>query len=249
MKEYYFIIIKFPLLVSLSIIILITAFFGVALGSWFKLGLTNLELVMMVISSAILASLIFAWFLNLLSTQRPIKSKWLQIFAKWMLFNVFYYMAKWLGKLLFQKKLDIQESFLNFNNEIVLSAAAKISHTNILLLLPHCLQSSRCTVRVTSDINNCKDCKMCNISDIKALAHKHQVQAAVATGGSLARKFILDLKPDVIVAVACHRDLVDGLRDAWRHSVYAVLNERPKGPCFETEVSIKTIEFAILKFK
>jgi hypothetical protein len=52
----------------------------------------------------------------------------------------------------------------------------------------------------------------------------------------------------VIIAVACHRDLTDGVRDSWRYPVYAVLNERPKGPCFETTVSASTIEFAIKKF-
>jgi hypothetical protein len=30
--------------------------------------------------------------------------------------------------------------------------------------------------------------------------------------------------------------------------VYALLNDRPKGPCFETSVSVKAIEFAIGKF-
>ncbi|MDZ4181635.1 MAG: DUF116 domain-containing protein, partial [Candidatus Cloacimonadaceae bacterium] len=77
---------------------------------------------------------------------------------------------------------------------------------------------------------------------------KYNVFAAVATGGSLARKLITDQRPDVIIAVACHRDLVDGVRDAWQFPVYAVLNERPNGPCFETTVSLSTIEFAIKKF-
>ena len=71
----------------------------------------------------------------------------------------------------------------------------------------------------------------------------------MATGGSLARKLIQDKNPNVIVAVACHRDLLDGLRDAWRYPVYAVLNERPNGPCHETTVSIASIEFAIQIFK
>ncbi|MDD3536076.1 MAG: DUF116 domain-containing protein [Candidatus Cloacimonetes bacterium] len=249
MKEYYIAIIKFPLLVTLSLVLLVTAFFGVALGSWFKLGLSGMEIFLFVSGFIILIVLIFGWVLNLMSTHRKIRPRRLEIFCRWMLYNVYYYFAKWLGKISFQKKLDIQESFLNFNNEMVLSAAAKVSHTNILLLLPHCLQRSDCTVRVTGDINNCEDCGRCGIAEIKALAKREEVKAAVATGGSLARKIILDNKPDVIVAVACHRDLVDGMRDSWRHSIYAVLNERPKGPCFETEVSIKTIEFAIKKFK
>jgi hypothetical protein len=71
----------------------------------------------------------------------------------------------------------------------------------------------------------------------------------VASGGSLARKLIADNHPDLIIAVACHRDLTEGVRDAWQFPVYSILNERPKGPCFETTVSLKAIEFAINRFK
>jgi hypothetical protein len=249
MKEYYFAIIKFPLLVSLSLVILTGSFFGIALGSYFKLGLSLWDTVLYTALFIVLVVLIFSWILNLISPHRKIQPSSMAIYAKWMLFHVFYYIAKALGKITFQKDIDLQESFLNFNNEIVLSAAANISHRNILLLLPHCLQRSDCDVRITSDINSCKDCGRCDITDIKILADKYQVKAAVATGGSLARKLIKDLNPDVIVAVACHRDLIAGVRDTWKVPIYAVLNERPKGPCFETTVSTKTIEFAIKKFQ
>jgi hypothetical protein len=40
-----------------------------------------------------------------------------------------------------QNKLILQESFLHFNNEIVLSNSAGVHSQNILLLLPHCLQN------------------------------------------------------------------------------------------------------------
>lgn len=249
MKEYYLAIIKFPLFVSLSLVVLVAAFFGIALGSWYKLGLSLFETVLYTGIFVILVLLVSSWILNLMSTHTKIKPRWMAKYAKWMLFHVFFYLAKALGKITFQKTSDLQESFLNFNNEIVLTETADVSHQNILLLLPHCLQRSDCDVRVTTDISSCKDCGKCDIADLKALATKHNVQAAVATGGSLARKLIKDLAPSVIVAVACHRDLTDGVRDAWMVPVYAVLNERPKGPCFETVVSKKTIEFAILKFK
>jgi len=248
MKEYYLAIIKFPLLVSLSLVIIWAAFFIAALGSYFQLGLSLWETVIYTSVFVILVLLVSSWILNLISTHRKIRPRWMAQYAKWMLHHVFYYLALALSRISLQKKQDVQESFLNFNNEIVLSAAADVSHKNILLLLPHCLQRSDCDVRITNDINACKDCGRCNIAELKAIANRYGIKAAVATGGSLARKLIKDLAPEVIVAVACHRDLTDGVRDAWRVPTYAVLNERPKGPCFETIVSTKTIEFAIKKF-
>lgn len=249
MKEQYLDIIKFPLLVSLSLVILITAFFGIALGSYYKLGLSLGETVLYIVIFSILVLLVSSWVLNLMSTHRKLKPRGMALYAKWMLFHILYHFANALGKITFQKKIDLLESFLNFNNEIVLSAAADISHQNILLLLPHCLQKSECDVRITNDINACQECGNCDFAEIKTIVNKYHVRAAVAPGGTLARKMIKDFAPSVIVAVACHHDLIEGVRDAWKVPIYAVLNERPKGPCFETTVSTKTIEFAIRKFQ
>ncbi|MDY0325232.1 MAG: DUF116 domain-containing protein [Candidatus Cloacimonadaceae bacterium] len=249
MKEDYLNVIKFPLLVSLSLAVIAAAFFGLVFGSYFKLGLSASETVIYIVLFAILAILVASWVLNLFSTHSRIRPRWLEIYAKWMLVHIYYNLASFLGYITLQKRQQMQESFLNFNNEIVLSAAKNINHTNILLLLPHCLQNSQCKIRITANINDCASCGKCDIAELKALAERLNVKAAVATGGSLARKIIRDVMPDVIVAVACHRDLTDGVRDAWRFPTFGVLNERPNGPCFETCVSLHTIEFAIRKFQ
>ncbi|MCB5260639.1 MAG: DUF116 domain-containing protein [Candidatus Cloacimonetes bacterium] len=249
MKEFYLSVIKFPLMVSLCLFIVIVAFFGVALGSYFKLGLALEETVIYTLIFVVLVLLTSSWILNLISTHSPIRPKGLASYAKWMLVNVYYYLARFMGILTFQNKQSLQESFLNFNNEIVLSQARDISHKNILLLLPHCLQNSECKIRITTDIDECAECGKCDIAQLKRIAKKYAVKAAVATGGSLARKIVKDTSPDVIVAVACHRDLSDGVREAWKYPTYAVLNERPNGPCFETKVNYKSIEFAIRKFQ
>jgi len=237
------------LLVSLSLVIIAAVYFSMALGNYFQFGLTALETVFYTLCFIILVVLVSTWILNLMSTHQKLKPAWLALYTKWMLVNIYYYFAKWLGTISMQKKTDLQESFLNINNEIVLTAAKDINHRNILVLLPGCLQKSDCKIRITSDINDCERCGECDMTAVNELAAKYNVKAAVATGGAVARKLIHDLKPDVIVAVACHRDLTDGVRESWRYPVYAVLNDRPKGPCFETTVNIRTIEFAIKKFQ
>lgn len=248
MKEHYLAMIKFPMFVSISLIILSIVYFSLALVSYHSLGLSLMETILFTILFILLTVLVSSWILILMSTHQKIKPIGLRIYTTWMLVNIYYYLAKWLGKILLQNKNLLQESFLNFNNEIVLSNFNGIHSKNILLLLPHCLQKSECKIRITNDIIECAECGACDIAKVKGIMNKHGVRAAVATGGSLARKLIHDSRPDVIIAVACHRDLTDGVRDSWRFPVYAVLNERPKGPCFETTVSTSAIEFAIKKF-
>ncbi|MCB5234787.1 MAG: DUF116 domain-containing protein [Candidatus Cloacimonetes bacterium] len=248
MKKYYYSIIKFPLFVSSSLFIMALLFFISALVSYSRLGLSAQETVIYTILFIFLVILVATWLLILISTHQKIKPRWIAKYAKWMLTFVYYNLAMFLSFITFREKQTIQESFINFNNEIVLSQSKGMKHKNILLLVPHCLQNSDCKVRVTTSIDNCESCGKCNIADIKRIAESFGVKAAVATGGSLARKIVEDSIPEVIVAVACHRDLTDGVRDSWRLPVYGVFNKRPKGPCFETTVSISNIEFAIKKF-
>lgn len=234
--------------VSLSLIFLAAIFFGVALVNYHHLGLSPLETVIFTVCFILLVVLVSSWILILMSTHQNIRPNTVRLYSTWMLFNIYYYLAKWLSKVFLQNKQKMQESFLNFNNEIVLSNFNGIHHNNILLLLPHCLQKADCKIRITNDIIQCEECGACDINKLKKLMSKYKVHAAVASGGSLARKLITDTNPDVIIAVACHRDLTDGVRESWRYPVYGVLNDRPNGPCFETTVSTSAIEFAIKKF-
>lgn len=248
-QEQYLSVIKFPAFVSISLIILSLIYAGFLANAYRQTGLSSTESVVFSLILALLLLLVAGWLLTLRSTHARIKTPWLQRLSKWLLIHVYYNLAKALAYATFSNKSTLGESFLNFNNETVLTDQKDVRNSKIMVLLPHCLQKADCHVRITSDIINCEECGGCDIARIKKLTEDHQVFAAVATGGSLARKLIIDHRPDVIVAVACHRDLVDGVRDAWKFPTYAVLNDRPKGPCFETTVSLASIEFAIKRFK
>ena len=101
---------------------------------------------------------------------------------------------------------------------------------------------------MTANIIYCEECGKCDVAALKQMSLENNVQAALASGGSMARKVIKDHDPDVVVAVACHRDLIEGVRDAWRLPIFAILNERPNGPCFETTVNLADVQFALNKF-
>ncbi len=249
MKEYYFAVIKFPVLVSTVLIILVGLFFLLALGSNSRTGISGNETIIYTLVFISLVFLVSNWILVLMSTHSVIKPPFVQRFSHWMLTQIYYPMAKALNFITFQKTHTLQESFLNFNNEIVMSNYMRLENPKMLVLLPHCLQGSECKIRITNDINDCADCGSCDICTVKNALSSQPVKVAVASGGSLARKLIADNRPDLIIAVACHRDLTEGVRDAWQFPVYSILNERPKGPCFETTVSLKAIEFAINRFK
>lgn len=150
-----------------------------------------------------------------------------------------------LGRLIGINKDRVRESFVHVNNTFVKVLKKKFQPDRILILLPHCLQWTQCPYRITIDINNCRSCGKCNICELKTLAEKTGVKIAIATGGTLARKIIIQNRPRLIIAVACQRDLVDGLNDVFPIPVYGVLNERPEGPCVNTRVVVSLIEAAL----
>jgi hypothetical protein len=79
------------------------------------------------------------------------------------------------------------------------------------------------------------------------VAEKYGANIAIATGGTLARRIVLKFRPKLIIAVACQRDLVDGLREVFPIPVYGVLNQRPEGPCINTRVAVEEIDYALRK--
>ena len=137
---------------------------------------------------------------------------------------------------------------LLLNNELVLSANIRCEPRQLLVLLPHCIQSSRCTHRLTYHIDNCVRCGACPIKDVLGLRDAYGVQVAIATGGTIARRIVVQARPRIIVAVACERDLSSGIQDTHPLPVFGVINERPNGPCLDTFVSIRRLESAIRRF-
>jgi uncharacterized protein len=150
-----------------------------------------------------------------------------------------------IGRLCGISKDTIRQSFVAMNNSLVTSQRLKIKPDRILILLPHCLQLSDCEIKVTGEISKCLRCGRCDIMGLADLGQKYNIDISVATGGTLARKVIIEKRPKLVVAVACERDLTSGIKDCYPLPVIGVLNDRPFGPCFNTKVDVAKIEAAL----
>jgi hypothetical protein len=147
------------------------------------------------------------------------------------------------GRLAGFRREQVQHAFVALNNELVLAKCrnGRPPHT-VLLLMPHCLQDKDCEVKITHRVENCKRCGKCTIKDLLGLSEKYGVHMAVATGGTIARRIVIDTRPDLIIAVACERDLTSGIQDTTPLPVYGIFNERPFGPCINTRVALDRVE-------
>lgn len=122
----------------------------------------------------------------------------------------------------------LSHSFIKVSNELVRVNNIK---GKVLALLPRCLNKN--TKKSISDI----------------CAQFPNVISHTAPGGNVARKIVYETKPAAIVAVACERDLLSGIRDiAPKIPVIGISNTRPEGPCKNTTVDIDEFRMAIEKF-
>ncbi|OEH85753.1 hypothetical protein BHU72_02935 [Desulfuribacillus stibiiarsenatis] len=214
------------------------------------------ELYRTIFTAIIVASLILMGFIGLVFGGMIItivrsESFSVPLVQNLMRFTISYFfpLALQIGKILRIQKKHIMQSFIQVNNQMVLAKKIKVPAERILLLLPHCVQNADCKHKITRDINNCVMCGRCPVNQLMEIRDKHHVHLRVVTGGTLARQIVKSVRPKAIVAVACERDLVSGIIDSLPLPVLGVLNVRPNGPCFNTQVIFEEIEIAIEQLK
>ena len=152
------------------------------------------------------------------------------------------------GKLCGVSRDQVQRSFIEINNQLVLAQHLRTTPDKLLLLMPHCLQFHECEFRITGSTVHCQRCGQCPITGLVELSEKYGVGLAVATGGTLARRIVVGRRPRLIIAVACERDLSSGIQDSYPLPIFGIINHRPHGPCYDTLVDLERVEEALQTF-
>lgn len=203
-----------------------------------------LSLVMNILVVCIIMIIIFSTIITYkVYMDRHINNKLMKInfIIVSIIFPIICNLAKFIGI----SKDEIRKIYIKLNNTYIYSNKYNLESKDIIILIPHCIQNHNCKLKVTSDIDNCKKCGRCKIKELLEIKEKYNTKIFVATGGTLARKIIIDNRPKAVIAVACERDLTSGVRDVSKIPVLGVFNFRPNGPCIDTNINIKEVEEAI----
>lgn len=202
----------------------------------FSLLVGALLLLVIWATSGLIFSILFGCSLPLFSKMRGLTIK------------LFLPLMTLVGKICGIPKNRVRSSFVKVNNDLVSRPGKQYKPKELLLLMPHCLQKSKCKMRLTYSIHNCKRCGECPIDKLISLSEHYGIHLAVATGGTIARRIVVQRRPKLILAVACERDLASGIQDTYPLPVFGILNFRPNGPCLDTNVSLDALESAIRQF-
>jgi len=123
---------------------------------------------------------------------------------------------------------------------------SKIDPSQRILLLPHCLrQSNTCKASYNEEGLQCQRCDPdCAVNQLTAAALQNGYKGVcVAPGGRLALKYVEKSRPRAVVAVACEKELAEGVEGV---KALAKVNLTPltviiplvKDGCVDTEVDV-----------
>jgi len=121
----------------------------------------------------------------------------------------------------------------------------KAAPEKLLILFSYCLQNSECPQKILVTLANCKRCGKCAVKSILELGEKYKVRCVVASGGAMALEKVKASGAEVIIAIACEKELSLGIKGVFPKPVAAIPNKRPKGPCKDCDVEPEKIEQAL----
>lgn len=140
-----------------------------------------------------------------------------------------------------------------FNNGI-----SNVPFAQRVLLLPHCLRPSQdCPGKMTKQGLDCTGCTRveCAIYQLRTAAIEAGYEGVcIAPGGRLAVRFLAEHQPAGVVAIACHKELEEGLEAIdqmdWPNGrpVEAVVPLLRDG-CVDTEVDVEAARAIILSIQ
>jgi len=135
----------------------------------------------------------------------------------------------WLGGKFGISRDRVGNSFIKAHNFITKNFVTNLNTDRLLILLPRCLKRETRTQIMNRIDGSC-------------------FKVITAGGGEQAREAIRQYQPTFILALACERDLMSGIKDVAENiPVLAIPNKRPEGPCKNTDVCLDELD-ETLKF-
>ena len=134
------------------------------------------------------------------------------------------------------------------NNLVVRLRRRRYQPGEVLLLFSSCLQRSSCQCNVRTSLDNCKRCGECPVGPLLDIATEFGTQVFMATGGRLAAEKTRHPSVKAVVAVACCKELSEGLRATFPKPTALLELATPNGPCKDTCVDVAEVRKAVQRF-
>jgi hypothetical protein len=124
----------------------------------------------------------------------------------------------------FGQRDRVEHAAIDVYNTLAECRGRRVKTGELLVLIPRCLSKQA-------------------LDGVLGIAGRYAVPVFVATRGQLARRVIRERRPRAVVAVACERDMMTGLRDvAGKLPVLGLTMRLPNGPCRDAMLDLEVME-------
>mgnify|MGYP001191681427 CR=1 FL=1 len=124
----------------------------------------------------------------------------------------------------FGKRDWVEHAAIDVYNTLAVRRGRTVGKGELLVLIPRCLSKQA-------------------LDGVLEIAGRYDVPVFVATRGQLARRVIRERRPRAVVAVACERDMMTGLRDvAGKLPVLGLTMQLPNGPCRDATIDLQQMD-------
>ncbi|HOO73308.1 MAG TPA: DUF116 domain-containing protein [Spirochaetota bacterium] len=148
------------------------------------------------------------------------------------------------------KTIDLKESGDKRHSKKREPHKTPVPRSETILLLPHCLRvSATCKAAADDDGLVCRECNSeCQINILRKAAIMQGFKGVcIAPGGSLALKYVKKTRPRAIIAVACEKELSEGIENVKElfcsdavHAPEVTIIPLVKDGCIDTKVDIES---------
>ena len=142
----------------------------------------------------------------------------------------------------------LDKTIIALNNLSVRLRRTRCKPEELLVLFSRCLQRSACKHKLNEALGECARCGQCAVCRFLDLRDKYGVQVFMATGGHQAVERSKAPGIKAIVAVACEKELREGVFASLPKAVLAKTIAWPVGKCKDTTVEMDEVEKAVQWF-
>lgn len=136
-------------------------------------------------------------------------------------------------------------AFCGWNNHRVRQVFERRKSKKSLVLLPHCIQMSRCKAEIVQDLKNCYECGLCPVEDILKGTVEREWEARITNRSHKAYRAAREFRPDLIVAVSCTDRLLKGITKVPDVPSYVIPLELLHGMCVDTRFDVSHLMAAM----
>ena len=136
-------------------------------------------------------------------------------------------------------------SFCAWNNHRVKQVFLQRKARRALVLLPHCIQLSRCRADVLTDLGKCYECGLCAVGDLLPLKLERGWETRITNRSHKAYRETREYRPDLVVAVSCTDRLLKGLTKMPEVPCYVIPLELLHGMCVDTGFDVSHLMTAM----